>query len=444
MAETATSRKRLKTGAACESCRKRKSRCDARRPRCSNCRIRDVICEYGSPATRPPRPSYSRGPSSSAWTPATPLQGRADQIRAEDGDPSYLGSSTSFALISECNEYGPIRATAAPPAAQQHPAVTTASPESCYELPDRSLADGLVTTYFRRVHALYPFLHEGDFRAVYESVWQDSDDTLCSARLSRYALLNIVFAHGSKVQDVPPREVIRFSASYFAKRSRDLVLSYHGLQSGTLEMVQTMLLLCYHFLGTVELEECWNLSGLMMRMATGLGLHLSINSSRYTPIEKELRKRAGWGLLVLDRSLAMKFGRPLTIRIEDIHTDLPLEVDDQYLTNEVDVATQPSAIPSVISFFVSAIQLTPVIRDMLEQLYFRDHMKQRSTTDGILEPAYSRCHYILSQVVLIEGKLQSWWRHAPAHLTQETWGKRSPWPGFSIQRLVQKVKYECM
>jgi hypothetical protein len=38
--------KRLKSGSACASCRKKKHRCDGERPRCSGCRIRDIQCIY--------------------------------------------------------------------------------------------------------------------------------------------------------------------------------------------------------------------------------------------------------------------------------------------------------------------------------------------------------------------------------------------------------------
>ncbi|KAH8820633.1 hypothetical protein F5884DRAFT_764712 [Xylogone sp. PMI_703] len=47
---TIITKKRLPSGSACSSCRRRKNRCDSRRPKCSHCQSRGIECEY--PAVR--------------------------------------------------------------------------------------------------------------------------------------------------------------------------------------------------------------------------------------------------------------------------------------------------------------------------------------------------------------------------------------------------------
>lgn len=43
---TRAGHKRLRTSVACETCRKRKLKCDAGKPSCSACRRRDIGCVY--------------------------------------------------------------------------------------------------------------------------------------------------------------------------------------------------------------------------------------------------------------------------------------------------------------------------------------------------------------------------------------------------------------
>jgi hypothetical protein len=52
-------------------------------------------------------------------------------------------------------------------------------------------------------------------------------------------------------------------------------------------------------------------------------------------IEREMRKRVWWACFVVDRTLSMKLGRlSSTNAVEGIKLELPLSVDDQYITDD--------------------------------------------------------------------------------------------------------------
>lgn len=49
---------RQKPGVACEECRRRKLRCDRRRPQCGNCQSAGVACQVTTRSPRGPKQGY--------------------------------------------------------------------------------------------------------------------------------------------------------------------------------------------------------------------------------------------------------------------------------------------------------------------------------------------------------------------------------------------------
>jgi Fungal specific transcription factor domain len=310
--------------------------------------------------------------------------------------------------------------------------------ESCLELPDRIMADNLVDAYFNRTHKLYPFLHEGLFRAEYETMWA-LPSSRHHSRLSWFGVLNMVFAHGCEHCDSISQDQVPARAAPFVSQSRNIILS-QVFSSGTLETVQSLLLMCYYLQGTVELKESWNLAGLMIRTAISLGLHLNPRANDILSVEREVRKRSWWGCFVLDRTLSMKFGLPPFLRIEDGNVDLPLEVDDQYIISDSVTPRQPVGTPSFISLFVTTIKLSQIVNNMLVELYLRRPGTYDTDGDKRVRTPPSACSRILSKVMLLDGQLQSWWDGAPRHLTQQTTEGEQSWINFQRQHVALKIR----
>jgi hypothetical protein len=281
-----------------QGCRKRKIRCDASRPRCSNCHVRGVPCHY---AIDGPPSDHAKKRISRGFDSLPPISPSARL--AENNEPTYLGHSTSLDLVTECSETPNV-----PPATIGSPlsrleglaVVYTADaeePASANGLPSRSVADRLIDAYFERAHYMNPILHENKFRLRYLNTWNDQNPA--PRQLSWYALLNMVFAFGSEVLRSEGTGDTTAGATKFVDQARNVVLS-SGLGSSSLDLVQAMLLMC-HWLqgGAAEMEECWKLSGLAIRTATSLGLHLDLRDSKRLPIDEQIRKRTWWVKLVV-------------------------------------------------------------------------------------------------------------------------------------------------
>lgn len=381
-----------------------------------------------------------------------PIHSRASSPSDSDGPDGYFGDSSSFAFVSKVppesrNENGVHLQNKRRERGLSltHSAQTPGSPasrnfgdpESTYQLPDRHLADSLVDGYFDRVHPLYPFVHEPSFRAEYEKMWAWLPES--TLRPSWYALLNLVFAHGCEFCDAVPEEQVLTRVAPFVARSRQIIFS-HVFRKANLELVQSLLLMCHYLQGTLDLNECWNLVGLMIRTAFTIGLHLDPDSQSLTTMEKEVRKRVWWGGFIIDRTLSMKLGRPPSLQSTDANdVPLPVAVDDQYIHNDSMTPRQPARRPSVTAFFVHTVKLSRVIDSILRELYLANRRTSAKPSTDSATPESSRQSQVLGQAVLLDGQLLAWWKGVPAHLLSG----RNAAEGrlFQRQRTVMEVRY---
>jgi hypothetical protein len=194
-------------------------------------------------------------------------------------------------------------------------------------LPFRNQADSLLSSYWVSVWSLYPFLHKATFLARYVKVWESAGDDGSHSRSqgfgrrrsttakSRdklfYGTLNAVFALGCSFHpDLNARDRVTMSSVYF-KRAKGLI-TFDLLENGSLQLVQTLLLMSQYLQSTEMVGSCWNLVGLAIRVAQGIGLHLSgpdsVRNCTFTggespanQMQVEVTRRVWGGCVFLDR-----------------------------------------------------------------------------------------------------------------------------------------------
>lgn len=358
-------------------------------------------------------------------SPSSPSYGCSSIKSKELG---YFGDSSAFKFVSliQSNLDRPLApsisrlpSVAKNPACRRSESITeiphqcTAEVTPAYKFPERGLADELVDSYFDRVHIFYPFIHEGDFRAKYERIWTSTTPPKISEP-AWDAILNLIFTHGCEFISIRPYDFF-LRASSFEKHARHIILS-RIFEKADLSLIQAMLLLCHYLQGTLCLNECWNLVGLMVRAAQSLGLHLDPSKeASFTTTEKEIRKRVWWGCFILDRTLSMKLGRPPFMRLNDtFNVPFPREVDDVYIVDGAALPRQPNRRPSQTSFFVQTIKLAQVIDRILQKMYLdnrgSDTMQAGKRSDS------SPASIILGNAIFLDGELQAWWENIPEHL----------------------------
>ncbi|PHH89679.1 hypothetical protein CDD83_5509 [Cordyceps sp. RAO-2017] len=77
-----------------------------------------------------------------------------------------------------------------------------------------------------------------------------------------------------------------------------------------------------------ESRFCWALTGLLIRIAQGLGLHRDGSHFKLPPLETETRRRLWWAILMLDLRSAEELGTDMTIGEHSYDTQMPSNIND--------------------------------------------------------------------------------------------------------------------
>ena len=174
-------------------------------------------------------------------------------------------------------------------------------PDDVFALPERPVAELLSELFFRHVYVFYPFVDEKCFREQLSKTYEEKNSDAFRDRrhVPWLSLMNLVFAFGCDYVDLPLLK-IHSLARIFAGRANDLIISV-CFEIGTIQVLQSLLLLSIHLLSTMQLNKCWASVGCLLRTGQGLGLHLNPDDWNIPPLEKEMRKRLWWGIYCLDR-----------------------------------------------------------------------------------------------------------------------------------------------
>ncbi|CAK7272042.1 hypothetical protein SEPCBS57363_004933 [Sporothrix epigloea] len=171
-------------------------------------------------------------------------------------------------------------------------------------------------------------------------------------------------------QLAPAKEALMFAIYYaavvsmededviknFAMTSDELSLKYriglelslakaNFLENFDLEIVQALvifLLLCRRYDSP---RFVWMMTGVVIRMAKGLGLHRDGSNfgSSLTAYEIEIRRRVWWTICAIDVRSAEDQGTDLTIKPSDFDTHFPLNINDNDIGQYSDSTEPPAA-----------------------------------------------------------------------------------------------------
>ncbi|RAK74352.1 Zn(II)2Cys6 transcription factor [Aspergillus fijiensis CBS 313.89] len=112
----------------------------------------------------------------------------------------------------------------------------------------------------------------------------------------------------------------------------------------------------------------WMMTGFVIRMAHYLGLHRDgAHFDRFTPYEVELRRRAWWGVCLLDIRASEDQGTDLTIMQGSFDTKLPLNINDSDINP--DTKETPRECNGLTDMSVPRLSahMTNIMRDMMSR-----------------------------------------------------------------------------
>ncbi|ANB14628.1 Asg1p [Sugiyamaella lignohabitans] len=345
--------------------------------------------------------------------------------------------------------------------------------EEDWVVPPRRLADHYVQSYFTYVYSLYPFIHQTSFMTAYNSVWvsdseqtdtnngngngtgtsrsdafakgsygnnrindgfdDSSDDELNDGHMF-YCIMNMVFAFGCLFSSGVESISRESSSQVYFDRAREH-LNFDVLatgDSGSLILLQALLLIGQYLQATQRPAACWNVVGLAIRVAQELGLHQEHHiASRPSVIEQELCRRLWYGCTLMDRIVSMTFGRPLMVT-QDFKVNPPAFLDDSYITDSGTITPPKSSPPSILGFYQQTILLYDILADILQNVY--------DTHDSTAVDDDEQRLLVLTNILKTDCRLNKFKKNIPPHLQVEKILQHPPSNPFARQTNVLQAR----
>ncbi|KAL2131913.1 hypothetical protein VTI74DRAFT_4440 [Chaetomium olivicolor] len=456
---------------ACDRCRSKKIRCDGIRPCCSQCANVGFECRTSDKLSRRAFPrgytesleervrvleaevrelkdlldekdekidmlsrmhSNRRSPVEQCQTPpaaeakkdaATPVKEDTFRVQAsplllgvENSDSYFMGASSGRAFIESfkrkmqesgksCSEFSPeafLHIQGCYP-------LTAKPPPQTMRIPPRLFSDRCVNVYFQEWAPLFPVLHKPTFLRVYEEFVADPEKIKNNHKLAQLYLVFSIAALSGEQADL--HQIAACEQQW--QRSLEAIL-----MDNTMMTLQCLLLALIYCTIRADYKRLQHYKGIAIGLSHRLGLHQSQKRFSFGVLTIETRKKVFWTLYTLDCFSAAILGLPKLLKEEDVHTELPSDTDDEYVTEK---GFQPS-LPGEATRLSNALALfrgSRILGKVLEKIY----------------PSATSHELSLQQMSALGAELDEWYEKLPQHLrltfkqdkpSTDVTGSRSP------------------
>lgn len=175
-----------------------------------------------------------------------------------------------------------------------------------------------------------------------------------------------------------------------------------------LTSLQTILFMIMFLQSSAKLSTCYSHIGIALTSAIRMGLHRSVPVT-FNPVERETRRRIFWVIRKMDTYVGALLGLPKLLSDDDIDQDMPLEVDDEYITTEK-VVPMPILQVSVMTAFNAHSGLVQILAKTSKYIYPN---KNRAHGHGKSRHSYMVSH---AKIREIEQDLKEWMENLPMAL----------------------------
>ncbi|KAK5947181.1 hypothetical protein PMZ80_001328 [Knufia obscura] len=344
---------------ACGTCRKRKLKCDSKRPKCSTCARLGHPCEYDEVRKKSgPKRGYvkelearlkqvetlltSQGDDRSPPQPA-PLEQQQQSFPATSGGMNMFNTSSMNAdsMVGIGQDADMID-----PNLNLNEAYGMGGIEDFNwdmislgleePLPPQDVMDELYNTYFEKVHPSMPMIHRPRFMASL-NMPMNQRPPVC--------LRYIMWAHACGM--LPQYKT---SAEQFYQKARKYIeqdqMKGHGESFISVPHAQAFILIATYEFKAMYFPRAWMTCGDGTRISQLMGLHrqdrvgLDVKQTMAPPkdwIEREERRRTFWMAYCNDRYASIGTGWPMSIDERDILTNLPAS-EEAFLTGKAEPA----------------------------------------------------------------------------------------------------------
>lgn len=173
--------------------------------------------------------------------------------------------------------------------------------------------------------------------------------------------------------------------------------------------LQAILFMVLFLQSSANLSTCYSYIGIALRSALRMGLHRNI-SGNFNPIERETRRRVFFIIRKMDTYVSALLGFPRMLSDDDIDQELPLEVDDEYITKD-GVLPMPPGKTSLYAASNAHTRLMQILAKVIKYIYPTKGLEQSVQ-------ASATSSYVISNVKIreIEQDLADWLDKLPMAL----------------------------
>jgi proline utilization trans-activator len=195
--------------------------------------------------------------------------------------------------------------------------------DEAYCLPERMYAKLLLNVARRFIGNYHPLFLEVTFMKELDAVYrrQMTPSALWLCKFYALMALGETYTNRRGALDCSNRVP---GTEYYVRAVHMLHMFQDAYEDPSLMHVEVLTLLAWesNILGRVRTAIGY--SGTAMRLALTMGLHRATPvRSTLSPVERESRRRTWWVLYFFERFSASKLGQPITVRDEDIDTEMP-------------------------------------------------------------------------------------------------------------------------
>lgn len=172
--------------------------------------------------------------------------------------------------------------------------------------------------------------------------------------------------------------------------------------------LQALVFMIIFLQSSAKMSTCHSYISAAMAASLQMGLH-RCEPEAINPIERETRKRIFWTIRTMETYVVAILGLPRTVSDDDIDQEMPLEIEDQYITKE-GVLSMPDGQISMITGFNAHTKLVQILGKIITNVY-PTKRRQKGATEK--SRAYVVCD---AKVRKVEKDLQHWARNLPMQL----------------------------
>lgn len=239
-------------------------------------------------------------------------------------------------------------------------------------LPPFRIAKYAVLKYINCIHIYYPLLILQNLELSLHNMYNSPRDLTLQDKFILFIVISIGLDRSEKDQELINYNNQFKPIEYFntAYRYLEEILSNRSENS-----LQAVLLIIIWLLNTNVLKDdngdLWHFARFSMSLAMELGVHRYNPDWDFGEIKNELRNRLFWCTYILERKVAMKFGRGLSLRKQAIDTPLPHLLKNDSIYDHSTFGGNGLAIYNKIQFrpCLLLIQLCEIYGDLLETVY---------------------------------------------------------------------------